>query len=225
MTKVLPLLLMTSALLAGCGSGAREAGPVPTATPAVEPADSEPAASTSGEGESKPPKKHDGSSATITAEEQPPAPVVCEPQTGGEDGVFMNLTDVRVGAHDGFDRIVFEFAEPKPNPAGNGGIPYYEIRQAKPPFTQDPSDLPLDVFGDAFVQLVVQGATGYDFDGNPTYGGSRLLTPGFGTLAEAAQAGDFEATLSWVLGLSRPTCWDVQELHNPDRLVIDFHHV
>ena len=33
------------------------------------------------------------------------------------------------------------------------------------------------------------------------------------------------ATLSWVLGLSRPTCWDVQELHDPDRLVIDFHHV
>ena len=222
MTKVLPLLLMISALLAGCGSGAREAGPVPAA-PAVEPAETEPAASTSGEGETKPPKKHDGSS--TTTEEQPPAPVFCEPQTGGEDGVFMNLTDVRVGAHDGFDRIVFEFAEPKPNPAGNGGIPYYEIRQAKPPFTQDPSDLPLDVFGDAFVHLVVQGATGYDFDGNPTYGGSRLLTPGFGTLAEAAQAGDFEATLSWVFGLSRPTCWDVQELHNPDRLVVDFHHV
>ena len=49
MTKALPLLLMTSALLAGCGSGAREAGPVPTA-PAVEPAETEPAASTSREG-------------------------------------------------------------------------------------------------------------------------------------------------------------------------------
>jgi hypothetical protein len=216
------LILAVVALLAGCGSGAREAGPVPTATPAVEPAETDPAASTSGEGESKP-KKPTGSS--TSSEAQPPAPVVCQPQTGGEEGVFMNLTDVRVGAHDGFDRIVFEFSEPKPNPAGNGGIPYYEIRQAKPPFTQDPSDMPLDVFGDAFVHLVVQGATGYDFDGNPTYGGSRVLTPGFGTLAQAAQAGDFEATLTWVLGLSRPTCWDVQELHDPDRLVIDFHHV
>jgi hypothetical protein len=39
------------------------------------------------------------------------------------------------------------------------------------------------------------------------------------------QSGDFEATLSWIMGLSRPTCWRVQELHNPDRLVIDFHHV
>jgi len=216
MTKALPLLLMTSALLAGCGSGAREAGPVPTATPAVEPTESEPAPSTSEEGETS-----TGGTQTVT----PEIPLVCKPQTGGDEGVFMNLTDVRVGAHEGFDRIVFEFAEPKPNPAGNGGVPHYEIRQAKPPFTQDPSDMPLDVFGDAFVQLVVQGATGYDFDGNPTYTGPRVLTPGFGTLAEAAQAGDFEATLTWVIGLSRPTCWQVQELHDPDRLVIDFHHV
>jgi hypothetical protein len=223
MTKALPLLLMTSALLAGCGSGAREAGPVPTATPAVEPADSEPVTSTSEEGETS----STGSTGSVatTTKSKPPAPVVCEPQSGGEDGVFMNLADVRVGAHNGYDRIVFEFTEPKPNPAGNGGIPHYEVRSAKPPFTQDPSDMPLDVYGDAFVQLVVQGATGYDFDGNPTYGGSRVITPGFGTLAQAAQSGDFEATLSWIMGLSRPTCWQVQELHNPDRLVIDFHHV
>ena len=215
MTKALPLLLIVSALLAGCGSGAREAGPVPTATSAVEP--SEPAASTNEEGET--------SSAVTTVEPEAEPPYLCKPQTGGEEGVFMNLTDVRVGAHDGYDRIVFEFTEPKPNPAGNGGIPHYEIRAAKPPFTQDPSDMPLDVYGDSFVQLVVQGATGYDFDGNPTYGGSRVVTPGFGTLAQAAQSGDFEATLSWIMGLSRPTCWNVQELHNPDRLVIDFHHV
>src|SRR3954464_3984321 len=97
MTKALPLLLMISALLAGCGSGAREAGPVPTATPAVEPAESEPAASTSEEGETS-----SETSGGASTEAQPaPPPVVCEPQSGGEDGVFMNLTDVRVGAHDG----------------------------------------------------------------------------------------------------------------------------
>lgn len=227
MTKALPLLLVVSALLAGCGSGAREAGPVPTPT-ATQPV--EPAESASTEGETNTGKTTSGETeseepASGEAPTQPGAPVVCEPQSGGEDGVFMNLTDVRVGAHDGYDRIVFEFDAPKPNPAGNGGIPFYEIRQAKPPFTQDASGLPLEVVGDSFVQIVMQGATGYDFDGNPTYGGSQTLTPGFGTLAQAVQAGDFEATLSWVLGLSRPTCWQVQELHHPERLVIDFHHV
>jgi len=216
MTKALPLLLIALALLAGCGSGAKEAGPVPASTSAAEPTEALPAGATSTEGET---------SAGATTQAAPPAPVVCAPQTGGDKGVFTNLTDVRVGAHDGFDRIVFEFQEPKPNPGGRGGIPYYEIRQARPPFTQDGSGLPVDVFGDAFVRLVMQGATGYDFDGNPTYDGPRTLTPGFGTLAQAVQTGDFEATISWALGLSRATCWSAHELHNPDRLVVDFHHV
>jgi hypothetical protein len=225
MIKALPLLLVVSALLAGCGSGAREAGPVPTATHPVEPAESPSTEGESNSGKTTSGKTTSEEPASGEVASGPAAPVVCEPQTGGDDGVFMNLTDVRVGAHDGFDRIVFEFAAPKPNPAGNGGIPFYEIRQAKPPFTKDPSDLPLDVVGNAFVQIVMQGATGHDFDGNPTYAGLQTLTPGFGTLAQAVQAGDFEATLSWVLGLSRPTCWQVQELHEPERLVIDFQHV
>ena len=216
MTKALPLLLLVSALLAGCGSGAKEAGPVPTATSTVEPTQSGPAGGTGTEGETS--VSGTGTAATS-------APVVCEPQTGGEEGIFTNLTDVRVGAHDGYDRIVFEFHEPKPNPGGKGGIPRYEIRQAKPPFAQDASGLPVDVVGDAFARIVMHGSAGYDFDGNPTYAGSRTLTPGFGTLAQAVQTGDFEATMTWVLGLSRPTCWTIQELHNPDRLVVDFHHV
>jgi hypothetical protein len=202
--------------MAGCGSGAKEAGPVPASTSAAGPTETLPTGATGTEGET---------SSGSTTQAQPAPPLVCEPQTGGDKGVFTNLTDVRVGAHEGFDRIVFEFHEPKPNPGGKGGIPYYEIRQAKPPFTQDGSGLPVDVFGDAHVSLVMQGAAGYDFDGNPTYPGPRTLTPGFGTLAQAVQTGDFEATISWVLGLSRTTCWSVQELRNPDRLVVDFHHV
>jgi hypothetical protein len=218
MMKALPLLLITSALLAGCGSGAKEAGPVPTSAPAAEPTESVPAESPSTEGETS-------SAGSTSVEPAPLAPVVCGAQSGGDDGVFTNLTDVRVGAHRGFDRIVFQFEEPRPNPGGRGGIPRYEIRQAKPPFTRDASGAPVEVFGDAFVHLVMQGSAGYDFDGNPTYPGPRVLRPGFGTLAQVVQTGDFEATMSWVLGLSRSTCWQVLELRNPDRLVIDFRHV
>ena len=81
MTKALPLLLMISALLAGCGSGAREAGPVPTATPAVEPAESEPVTSTSEEGETSS-TASTGSVPVTTTQPKPPTPVVCEPQIG-----------------------------------------------------------------------------------------------------------------------------------------------
>ncbi len=56
------------------------------------------------------------------------------------------------------------------------------------------------------------------------YDGPDRLRPGFDVLVEAARAGDFEATLSWYLGLSRRACWSVRELHDPDRVVIDLPH-
>jgi hypothetical protein len=220
MTKPLALLFaLALALVAvGCGSeGAQNAGPLPTVPASTEPAPADTVAT-----ETAP---DPDATATTTEEAAPPPPTSCAPETAGNDGVYMNLTDVRVGAHDGFDRIVFEFKEPDPNPAGNGGIPRFEIRQANPPFTEDPSDTPIHVEGDAFVRIVFQGASGYDFDGNATYDGPRRLTPGFGTLAQVVEGGDFEATNTWILGLSRPTCWEIQALHNPERLVIDFHHV
>jgi hypothetical protein len=218
MIKLLALLIAVGALAVGCGSGqGAQTASLPdlgASTPS-EPAAtaSEPAATAS-----------EPIPDTTAPAETVSTPVECEPRTGGSDGVFTNLVGVRVGAHDGYDRIVFEFRAPNPNPGGKAGIPRYELRTAKPPFTEDPSDMPIDVEGDAFVRLVMHGATGYDFGGNPTYKGPSVLTPGFGTLAQVVEAGDFEATLSWVLGLSRPTCWVAQELHNPDRLVLDFHH-
>lgn len=207
----LPLVL----LAAGCGgSGAQEAGPLPTA-----PAASQSVATV----ETTPASTNEPAPTNETTSQ--PAPVSCPPQTGGEEGVYTNLTDVRVGAHDGFDRIVFEFSAPSPDPAGKSGIPHFDIRSAQPPFSEDPSDIPIDVQGDAFARIVFQGASGYDLDGNATYDGPRRLTPGFGTLAQAVEGGDFEATMTWILGLSRPTCWQLRELHDPDRVVIDFHHV
>ena len=213
---LLALVLPVSLLAAGCGSsGAQEAGPVPPS-----PASSEPTTPVETTEETIPTESTETEGTTTS-----PKPVSCAPETGGEEGVYTNLTHVRVGAHNGYDRIVFEFAAPSPDPGGKAGIPHFEIRTAKPPFTEDPSDRPIEVFGDAFASIVFQGASGYDFEGNPTYDGPRRLTPGFGTLAQVVEGGDFEATLTWVLGLSRPTCWQIQELHNPDRVVIDFHHV
>jgi hypothetical protein len=218
MTKPLLTLFVFAALAAGCGSdGAQEAGPVPGAPTASESVPRETVETTPTTTEATPTEPGDTT--------EPTPPQSCPRQTGGEEGVHMNLVDVRVGAHDGYDRVVFEFEEPDPNPAGNGGIPYYQIKIAKPPFTQDPSDLPVEVEGEAFARIIFQGASGYDFDGNATYDGPRRLTPGFGTLTDVVESGDFEATLTWILGLSRTTCWEVQELSNPTRLVIDFHHV
>jgi hypothetical protein len=223
MTKPLLPLLVLAALLVGCGSeGAQEAGPVPTA-PGAGQTDTTPTETTPVE--TVPTETKGDTGSTEPTETTEPVPVNCDSQTGGEEGIYTNLVDVRVGAHPGFDRVVFEFEAPDAKARGETGIPYYIIKSARPPFTEDPSDLPIEVDGAAFTRIVLQGASGYDFDGNATYDGPRRLTPGFDTLTDVVEGGDFEATMTWIFGLSQRSCWQIQELHNPDRLVIDFHHV
>jgi hypothetical protein len=226
--RTIPLLaaLLALGVLTACGAGSgseREAEPPapPVATPATpapaaeedeaEDPSAEPVAET-------PPLGETGAEEPIP----PPEPRRCAPETGGQDGIYTNLVDVRIGSHPGYDRITFEFRAPKPNPGGKTGIPRYEIRAARPPFSHDGSGEPLAVSGNAFVSLVFHGATGYDFeDYEATYHGPAVLRPGFDILREAVRSGDFEATLGWVLGLERQTCWDAFELRNPDRVVID----
>jgi hypothetical protein len=201
-------LLALTVLGAGCGEGdgAESAGPTPA--PATQPATH---AATTTTAETTPPP-------------QPPAQKACAPTSGGEEGIYTNLVAVRIGTHEDYDRITFEFRPPDPNPGGRGGIPRYEIRPAKPPHYEDPSGRPLEVNGKVFARIVFHGAAGYDFDGRPTYTGPRTIGAGFEVLTEAVEAGDFEATLSWVLGFRQQACWDVREFHNPDRVAIDIPH-
>jgi hypothetical protein len=129
------------------------------------------------------------------------------------------VVDVRVGTHPegapGYDRIVFEFQE---------GIPEVELREGEPPFTQDPSGLPMEVDGESFLVLVMHGATGVTPDGEMTYEGETEFSPGFPTLTELEQAGDFEAVSEWVIGMTTPACHRLFTLDSPSRLVIDLEH-
>jgi hypothetical protein len=206
---VLISLLALTVLVACCGEGdgAESAGPTPT--PATQP------------------PTH--AATTTTAAETPTPPPAsaskrCARESGGEEGIYTNLVAVRIGTHQGYDRITFEFKAPEPNPGGEAGIPRYEIRTAKPPHYEDASGLPLEVNGNSFVGIVFHGASGVDFEGQTTYKGPKVVRAGFDNLVEAARSGDFEATLSWILGVRRQTCWQVHELHNPDRVAIDIPH-
>jgi hypothetical protein len=130
------------------------------------------------------------------------------------------IVDVRVGSHgsgaSGYDRIVFEFQ--------GSGIPEVTLRGGKPPFTKDPSGLPLPVRGTSFLVLVLHGGTAITPDGTMTYSGSTDFTPGFPALTEFVEAGDFEAVSEWVAGLGGPSCHRLFVLTNPTRLVLDVQH-
>jgi hypothetical protein len=125
------------------------------------------------------------------------------------------ITDIRVGNHDGYDRVVFEF---------NDGIPRFTLDEATPPLLADGSGLPIDVDGNAFWQLVMQGGTRVNPEGGFSYAGATDFTPGFDKLTQLITGGDFEAVSTWYFGLEATSCVRVISLTNPSRLVIDIEH-
>lgn len=143
-------------------------------------------------------------------------PFACQDVSGGTSGGMpMQLTAVRV-AHQaaGYDRIVFEFAPPAGTTAY---LPTYTVsRQSSAKFVKDPSGMSVTLSGADGLRIVVHGASGAG-----SYSASRDLTPALPVVQEVEELGDFEAVLSWGVGLSRPSCIRTLELSNPTRLVID----
>ncbi len=118
------------------------------------------------------------------------------------------IGDVRVGSHDGYDRIVFEFV--------GEGTPAVDIAPAEPPFVTDASGAPLDVPGTVFLRIRLTTATGY-----PTYTGPGSFAPGFPRLTSLVRAGDYEGYVTWIAGLSGGGCYRVAVMTAPSRVVID----
>lgn len=131
--------------------------------------------------------------------------------------LFGQLVDVRLGEHPQFDRVVLEFAE---------NVPGYAIKYVELPVSEDGSGEPVDLPGAAHaVQIVMSPASGFDMEaGVPTFTGSRSITnDGTAEVTGVVSSGDFEAMLSWVVGLRREVPFKVTELGDPARLVVDFH--
>lgn len=129
------------------------------------------------------------------------------------------LVEVRAASHPGYDRLVFEFGGDKP--------PAHRI-QTVDEVRQDPTDKLIPLRGKLFKVVVFDGAVldTAQWESDPAktrrYTGPDRLTPDLPLLKEVAIAGDFEAVLSFGVGLAGPVKLDVQELSSPARLVIDF---
>jgi hypothetical protein len=121
------------------------------------------------------------------------------------------LVDVRAGRHAGFDRVVFEF---------RGAVPATRRIRYVDRLVQDGSGEPVSVAGAADLEVVFEGANAHDDSGSPTVS-PRRFSPGFTALKEVAQVGDFEAIVTYGLGVDRERPFTVSTLSGPSRLVID----
>ena len=203
------LALIASLALGACtASGSASTPPGESALPS-----SEPSSAASGAGSVEP--SASGAASEFEPTESLPA-FACAPSTTiASTTDRAQITDVRVGTHDGYDRVVFEFAS---------GVPQTVIKAVLPPFYADPSGLPIDVTGTAFLQVVKTGGTKVTPAGGTTYAGPTNFEPDFDQLAQLIEGGDFEAVSTWYLGLKGGGCLRVLTLTGPSRLVIDIEH-
>jgi hypothetical protein len=130
------------------------------------------------------------------------------------------LDGIRVGRHTGYDRVVFQF---------DGGVPAPHLEYVER-VTEDPSDRQVRLRGTAFLRVVFHGATlDNSFQiSRPSeacrYGGPQRVTPDLPQVKEVAVAGDFEAVLSFGIGVERRSTPRVFQLTKPSRVVIDLPH-
>ncbi|HZD02871.1 MAG TPA: hypothetical protein VFA46_22575 [Actinomycetes bacterium] len=123
------------------------------------------------------------------------------------------LVAVRAAHHPGFDRVVFEFRGGKPSS--------HSVRYVSS-LTEDPTGRPVHLAGEAIIQVVMHGVNAHDaVSGAPTVTPAGGFSPGLPSLKEVALAGDFEAVVSYGLGVDHRVPFKVLELSNPSRLVID----
>ncbi|RVW05957.1 hypothetical protein EF834_00245 [Rhodococcus spongiicola] len=125
----------------------------------------------------------------------------------------LMLTDVRVGQHPGFDRVVYEFA--------GTGTPGWRARYVDGAF-QDNSGKPISVAGDGILQIYINRIA---FPSDDTETGSFPLVPGAsgGVVTEVREGVSWsEGDMQSFIGTARPQRpFTVFTLSEPTRVVVD----
>ena len=125
------------------------------------------------------------------------------------------LRAVRAARHEGYDRIVFEFANV---------LPGYRVGYATRPVLADGSGAEVAVEGAHVMELVFENALDADLSKESaprTYTGPDRIRPGTPEVVELVRTGGFEGKLSWVAGLRDRVDFRVTTLSSPPRVVVD----
>ncbi len=199
--------------LAACGTGGgTDDSPSPTDTTTSE----SPGPTGTATDTESPAPTDDGTTPADDATEAPlPFPANTEPDTQDPSAdAALTVTDIRVGYHDDFDRVVFEL--------GGTGTPGWRVEYVDEPIDEGSGNLAA-VDGDAYLQVMISG-TGYPTDtGVEEYAGPNPVVAGDdGEVEEVLLRGVFEGYTQAFVGVDderRP--FRVFSLENPTRVVVD----
>lgn len=194
----LPLVLSVALAVAGCSDSAGPGAIPPAQAPGEAPA-AVPPAQDAPSIDDAPGYATEARGADVTS-------------TGPEPPI---LRDVRIAAHDGFDRIVFEF--------DSVGLPQWRVDFIEAPVIQCGSGHETPVAGTAWLQVRFSGANAHTAAGEGTSGPMRRTTD-LQSVREVVRTCDFEAEVTWVAGLAAERGFRTDVLADPARLVIDIAH-
>lgn len=129
-----------------------------------------------------------------------------------EGNYELLVTGIRIGEHEGFDRLVFDL--------DGTGTPGWFTELTDTP-TQQASGHPLDYEGGTALYLTIMGTpypTGTDRDGQILDHGPH---PGGGVITGVNFSSVFEAHSEFIIGLDESRPFSVTYLEDPKRVVVD----
>jgi hypothetical protein len=131
------------------------------------------------------------------------------------DAQGLTVTAVRAARHEGYDRVVFEFA--------GSGTPGWSVEYVDTPSSQG-SGAVVDVPGEAVLQVTAQG-TSYPYETGATeLAAGPVAVPGTEDVQGVVYDATFEGTsVAWI-GTSGRAPFRVYALTGPSRLVVEVAH-
>lgn len=125
------------------------------------------------------------------------------------------LERVEITEKSGYDRVAFTFRE--------AALPGYTIRYAERPIRQCGSGRPVELAGNARLEVQFAGAQAHTQAGTSTLS-ARALTERHPAIREAVLTCDFEGRVVWGLGLAERSAYRILRDTTAGKIAIDVRH-
>lgn len=202
-----PLVVLAALTVTGCATQSKTAAAPPT--PSATPLQQTPASPVSRP--ASPATTNPNAGGAVSANGWSTGPRIGGPTS--PQATAAVLREIRTGHTASYDRVVFEFT---------GAVPGYRV-EYRSTITDDPTDRPVHLAGRAYLLVVMQGATLDNAfqGGHDRYAGPTRVSPNYSQLRDVSFSGDFEAVLSFGVGLDHRAGFRVLTLTQPSRVVVD----
>jgi hypothetical protein len=195
--------VVTCSVLAGCTGGSDD--PDASATSS---------SSSSAEETTASPTTGGGDTDADGGADAPPFPANAEPDSADPSSdAQVTVTDIRIGRHDGFDRVVFEVE--------GTGTPGWSVQYVDEPTTQGSGE-PVDVEGNAVLQVTLTGiGLPGDTGADEWSGANPLSVADTDTVTEVVFDSTFEGQTVAFVGTTAEVPFRVYLLEGPTRVVLE----